>query len=236
MCYSIYILHSPMASDMSIAKRTKQNDPLPTILVAEDDPATSKLVVHTLRKKGYEIIAVGDGEEALAQIHSAAAPQIIILDWMMPKLDGVQVCTQIRNNPALANLYVIFLTARSDRSDVVTAFESGADDFLPKPFDRQELLARVKVGMRIIQLQRSLNKRVNELERALSQVKRLQGLIPICSFCKKVRNDGNYWEQVEAYICEHTEAQFSHAICPECYEQHVKPDIENFVQTRQKTC
>jgi sigma-B regulation protein RsbU (phosphoserine phosphatase) len=112
--------------------------------------------------------------------------------------------------------------------------EAGADDYLTKPFDPQELRARIKVGERILGLQTSLAERVTELEDALSRVKQLQGLLPICSYCKKIRDDQNYWEQVESYISKHTEAQFSHGICPDCYAQFVTPDIERLAKRKEE--
>lgn len=108
----------------------------------------------------------------------------------------------------------------------MTGLEAGADDYVTKPFDRAELWARLKVGKRIIDLQQGLSDRVQELLSALSQVKQLQGILPICSHCKKIRNDQNYWQQVEGYISDITELQFSHSICPNCYETIVRPEIE----------
>jgi hypothetical protein len=94
-----------------------------------------------------------------------------------------------------------------------------------KPFNREELRARVQGGARVVELQRSLAERVEELEQALARVKQLQGLLPICSYCKKIRDDRNYWQQVEAYIGEHSEAVFSHGICPDCFDKFVKPEL-----------
>ena len=104
--------------------------------------------------------------------------------------------------------------------------QAGADDYITKPFDRDELRARLEVGRRIVELQRSLARRVQQLEEALARVKQLQGLLPICSYCKKIRDDRNYWQQLESYLSDHSEAQFSHGICPDCYEKIVKPDLE----------
>jgi phosphoserine phosphatase RsbU/P len=122
--------------------------------------------------------------------------------------------------------YLILLTAKGRREDIITGLKAGANDYVTKPFDREELRARVQVGARIVELQHSLADRVHALEEALARVKQLQGLLPICSYCKKIRDDQNYWQQVENYISRHSEAQFSHSICPGCYEQLVKPELD----------
>ncbi len=106
--------------------------------------------------------------------------------------------------------------------------QSGANDYVIKPFDRAELQARVRVGQNVVELQRSLAQRVRELEEALSQVQQLQGLLPICSYCKKIRDDRNYWQQVETYVSRHTQMRFSHGICPDCWETEVKPQLSRY--------
>ena len=103
--------------------------------------------------------------------------------------------------------------------------EAGADDYMVKPCNTQELSARVKVGFRVLSLQESLAERVQELEQALERVKQLQGLLPICSYCKKIRDDSNYWHQVEEYVSTYAEVQFTHGICPACYEKEVIPQL-----------
>jgi response regulator RpfG family c-di-GMP phosphodiesterase len=161
------------------------------------------------------------------------APQLAILDIMMPEIDGLEVCRRVRSLRAPVPTYIIMLTARTLPREIVTGLEAGADDYLTKPFDSSELRARIKVGERILDLQRNLLLRVEELEEALSRVKQLQGLLPICSYCKKIRDDQNYWQQVESYISNHSEAQFSHGICPDCYARFVTPDIERLKSARE---
>jgi phosphoserine phosphatase RsbU/P len=196
------------------------------VLIAEDDAVSRRLLEATLEKWGYEVITTADGLQALDELGRPDAPSLAILDWMMPGLDGAEVCLKAREVAADRLLYIILLTAKARKEDVVEGLTAGADDYVVKPFDRAELKARIHAGERILRLQAELSARVKELELALANVKLLQGLLPICCYCKKIRNDQNYWQQVDSYIGEHSEAQFSHAICPECCENVVKPELE----------
>jgi sigma-B regulation protein RsbU (phosphoserine phosphatase) len=195
------------------------------ILIAEDDRVSRRVLEATLTKWGYDVIVTCDGDEAWRELRSKGAPKLAILDWMMPEIDGVEVCRKVRETPRSQPTYIILLTARGRKEDIVAGLQAGADDYVTKPFDREELRARVQVGVRIVELQMSLADRVRELEDAISQIKQLQGLLPICSYCKKIRDDQNYWQQVETYITGHSEAQFSHGVCPDCYEKYVKPEL-----------
>ena len=196
------------------------------ILIAEDEVVSRRMLEATLAKWGYAVVAARDGEEAWRALQAEDAPPLALLNWMMPGMDGLEVCRKVRNCSPSRPIYIILLTARGRREDVVAGLEAGADDYITKPFDRQELRARVNVGLRVLQLQRNLADRVQELEAALACVKQLHGLLPICSYCKRIRDDRNYWQQVEAYVTEHSEAIFTHGICPDCYEKFVKPELE----------
>lgn len=180
----------------------------------------------TLSKWGYTVTIAHDGDLALQTLQQKDAPQLVILDWMMPNLDGIELCRKLREDPAKQSTYIILLTAKSDKKDVVIGLDMGADDYITKPFDSEELRARVRVGARMVELQKTLADRITQLEAAIANVKQLQGILPICSHCKKVRDDQNYWQQVESYISTHTDAQFSHSICPECFEHITKTQIE----------
>jgi phosphoserine phosphatase RsbU/P len=202
------------------------------ILVAEDDPVSRLLLETYLRKWGYVPVTTADGTAAWDALRAADAPGIAILDWMMPGLDGVEICRRARARRAADPLYLILLTARADRRDTVEGLDAGADDYVTKPFDAGELRARVAVGARILGLQRELASRVAALEQALAHVETLQGILPICSYCKKVRNDSDSWEQVEAYVSAHSTVRFNHGVCPDCDRTIVQPELEHLRRAR----
>ena len=189
------------------------------VLIAEDEIVSRRLLESALPRWGYDVITATDGEEAWTLLQEPDAPAIMVLDWLMPRLDGVEICRRIRAHPRLSSVYIILLTSRAAVEDVVQGLEAGANDYITKPFDAAELRARMQVGVRVVNLQTTLAERVREVEEALSRVKQLQGLLPICSYCKKIRDDQNYWHQVESYVGQHTDARFSHGICPECTEK-----------------
>lgn len=195
------------------------------ILIAEDDLVSRRALETTLVRWGYEVRAVQDGAAAWRILQEPGAPKMAILDWMMPEMDGVEVCRRARALPHSEAAYLILLTAKGSKEELVEGLRGGADDYLTKPFNRDELKARVHVGWRVVNLQDRLADRVRDLEAALSRVKQLQGLLPICSYCKKIRNDQNYWQQIDAFFATHADAQFSHGICPTCYENVVQPEL-----------
>jgi DNA-binding response OmpR family regulator len=194
------------------------------ILIAEDDPVSRRLLQAALIKWGYEVRVTANGKEAWQALQEADAPSLLILDWLMPEMDGVEVCREARRTPVFKSAYILLLTSRGSKEDIVEGLEAGADDYVTKPFDHGELRARVQVGARVVQLQSALADRVKELEEAIANVKQLQGLLPICSYCKKIRDDGNYWHRVESYIAGHANVRFSHGICPDCSER-LKADL-----------
>jgi CheY-like chemotaxis protein len=197
------------------------------VLVAEDAPVTRHLLQVTLTSWGYDVVVTQDGHTAWAALQQEDAPPIALLDWMMPGTDGIDLCQKIRHTERLQSLYVILLTSRQEKADMIRGLHAGADDYVTKPFDPAELRARLRVGERIIGLQAALTERVKQLEDALTRVKHLEGCLPICSYCKKIRDDQDYWHHVETYITEHSNAQFTHGVCPECYERILKSEMED---------
>jgi phosphoserine phosphatase RsbU/P len=196
------------------------------VFVADDDPVTLQILQRALERWGYEVFVGKDGNEAWQALTAPRAPQLVLLDWMMPGVDGLTVCRRLRALTQGRAMYLILVTARTDRVDVVAGLEAGANDYVAKPFHQPELRARLAVGVRVLELQNNLADRVRELETVLKQVKQLRGLLPICMYCKRIRNDEDYWQQVETYISDHSEAEFSHGICPECYAKILGAQIE----------
>jgi phosphoserine phosphatase RsbU/P len=195
------------------------------ILVADDDEVARALIVALLRRRGYDVEAVAEGRAAWERLTHPDAPRIALLDWMMPGIDGIEICRGVRALPNLHGLYLILLTSRDTQEHVVEGLSAGANDYITKPFHMDELLARVQIGVKTVQLQMELTRRVCELEEALGKVKQLQGLLPICSYCKSIRDDKNYWQRVEDYLTTHSGAECSHGICPRCWETTVRQQL-----------
>ncbi len=196
------------------------------ILAADDDPSSLEMLEGVVGKWGYEVVSASDGTDAMSILGRPEAPGMAILDWVMPGLDGIEVCRRIKTLQISRPPYIIMLTIRGERKDMVEALDAGADDYIAKPYDISELRARLNVGRRIVELQSALAENIEQLKEALAQVKTLQGILPICMYCKRIRDDKDYWQQVERYVATHSEAQFSHSICPDCYDKIVKPQLE----------
>ena len=192
------------------------------ILVAEDDAVTRQMTEATLARLGWDVETASDGQAAWRVLSTSTgekAPDLLVLDWMMPGLDGIEICRKLRMTPGFEFMYIILLTSRSEKEDLAMGLAAGANDYVTKPFHPIELEARVRVGQRMVKLQTTLAARVRELEEALTHVKRLQGLLPICSYCKKIRNEANYWQQVDTYLTSHSEVALTHSVCPDCFDR-----------------
>ncbi len=170
-----------------------------------------------LQNEGYTVVEAADGHQAWDELQNPEPPRLVILDWMMPGLNGLELCQRIaendRDNPVPA--YLIMLTSRTDMEDVVQALQNGAHDYITKPFDNEELKARVAIGRRIVELQLALDERLQ----ASSVPAQHAPLLPICSVCKKIRDKGA-WLDVEDYMKKHFGVSFSHSLCPTCLETH----------------
>jgi DNA-binding response OmpR family regulator len=207
-------------------------DARPTILAADDDRVTQRASARAIEACGWIPLIVGSGDEALSVLERSEGPLVAILDWVMPGLAGIDVCRRVRAVPREVQPYLIIATVRDQTSEIIDALDAGADDYMVKPIEPHELQARVRTGIRTIALQQTLADRVDELKRTLSQVKELTGLLPICAFCKRIRDDQDYWQTVEEYLTHHTDVSFSHGFCPACIKVHLEPDLERLAKRR----
>lgn len=183
------------------------------ILAVEDDAVARAVLRQALRKLGHEVIEAGDGEEAWELLQKEPV-RVIVSDWLMPKLDGLELCRRVRGRVPAEYSYFILLTGNdATASNQREAADAGVDDFLTKPLNFDELWTRLRVAERIL--------------RYATQVKQLEEMMPICSYCKKIRDDQNYWQQIEGYINERTGSEFSHSVCPDCYQRVVVPERES---------
>ncbi len=195
---------------------TEPSSEQPRILVAEDHTATRFAVTALLERHGFRVSAVAGGAEAREILHGFDPPSIALIDWMLPEITGIELCRGVRAQNFAHYIYFIFVTARDTAEDLSEAFAAGADDFIRKPFEPTELLARLKSGQRIVELEHRLAARVEEVERVLERVRHLERLLPICMYCKRVRKDPTYWQEIDEYIHLQTGTDFSHGICPDC--------------------
>ena len=187
------------------------------ILSVEDDAVARAVSRQALRRLGHDVVEANDGEEALKLLETEAV-RVVVSDWMMPRCDGLDLCRRIRSRVGVEYIYFILLTSRdATQENQTAAADAGVDDFLTKPLDVNELWTRLRVAERIL--------------RYTTQVRQLEELLPICSYCKKIRDDQNYWQQIEGYISERTGSDFSHSVCPDCYQRVLIPELEKLRAT-----
>jgi DNA-binding response OmpR family regulator len=186
------------------------------VLVAEDDPVSRRYLEKRLMDWGYDTVCAADGQEAW-DLFQKGNFQLLITDWMMPGVDGLELIRRVRAARLPSYIYIIILTSKASKQEVVEGMRTGADDFITKPFDRDELHVRIKAGERILNLEA-------ELVEKIGHIKTLQGLLPICMHCKKIRSDDHYWTQVEDYLSQRTDVRFTHGLCPECLEKYYPED------------
>lgn len=171
------------------------------VLVADDDRISRELLQRKLASWGHEVSVAQDGGEAWNILQSESI-ELVIADWMMPVIDGIELCQKVRSAKHKGFVYFILLTAKDTKEDTVKGLEAGADDYMRKPFEWEELRARIRAGERIVDL--------------IAEIRTLSGLIPICASCKRIRNDTGYWQRLETYFAERSGVEFTHGLCPEC--------------------
>lgn len=177
------------------------------ILIADDDPVFLPLLAQELNLLGHTVAAASDGAEAW-KLYQSFRPNIVLTDWAMPGIDGLELARMIRSENRVEYTYVIFLTVLYGRGSYLEAMRAGADDYLNKPFDRDQLHARLSVAERILKLQK--------------EIRQLEGILPLCSYCRRIRGEQEAWYTLEDYISMKTDTVFSHSVCPSCYERHVQ--------------
>ncbi len=189
-------------------------------LVAEDEPATRRVLEVLLRREGYDVVSAATGDAAWEIIEGHDPPRMLLLDWMMPGLDGIEITRRVRASEEAEYAYIILLTSRESTNDLVSGLDVGADDYMRKPFDPAELQARLRSGRRVIRLQAELARKVRELEEAAEHVSFLQGLLPICMICRKIRDEAQVWQRLDEYVSQRLGARLSHSICQDCLHEH----------------
>jgi phosphoserine phosphatase RsbU/P len=182
-----------------------------SVLVVDDDPLASLHLRTVAEAAGYTVTVAQNGREAW-EVLTRSHPRVVISDWYMPEVDGVELCRRVRSRPHEPYVYFILVTSRGGKKQYLTGMQAGADDFIAKPVDVDELQARLGVAERILGLRRVLQQ--------------LEVLLPICAYCRKIRNDEDGWEPLETFIAHHYEAQFTHSVCPACYAQFVQPQLD----------
>ncbi len=180
------------------------------VLVVEDDEVSLRGIAAAIRALGHEVLTAGDGSEALTRVRCEKIG-VIVSDWKMPVLDGLALCRSVRVESEDYIYFILLSATEASDENYTAALNAGVDDFLTKPLSKRELVGRLHVAERILKF--------------TNQVHQLESFLPICSHCRRVRDDRNYWQKIESYINERTGTQFSHGVCPDCYETHLVPQL-----------
>jgi len=190
----------------------------PLILIVDDAPENIQILGNILNEIECRIAVATNGADALSLVEESL-PDLILLDVVMPELNGYEVCKKLREIHTIEDLPIIFITAKTEMEDVIKGFEVGAVDYVTKPFNSVELIARVNTHLKLKKTMENRKEMISELQQALEKVKLLSGLIPICANCHKIRDDEGYWQKIDSFIEKHSEAEFSHGLCLDCAEK-----------------
>lgn len=181
------------------------------ILLAEDDAVAGGMLLAILSAQGHEVTLANDGTEAWA-MWQLTQHRVVVSDWLMPGIDGLELCRRVRSRPPGPYTYFVMQTIRSGLSSFLEAMQAGVDDFITKPIVPEELIARLDVAERILGLREELLT--------------LRGLLPICSYCRRMRDEHGAWMSLEQYVEARSAARFSHGVCPECYDKYLRAQVE----------
>lgn len=203
-----------------------------TLLYVEDEPDTRDLLARFLGRRVRHLLVAENGQEGL-ELYKHYKPEVVVTDIRMPIMDGLTMARQIKDIDWAAK--IIVTTAHSDTAYFLSAIETDVDGYAMKPLETEQLISVIEKCVEVIECRRAaqeLRKEretlIDDLQAALAKVKLLSGFIPICASCKKIRDDKGYWQQIEAYIRDHSEAEFSHGICPDCAKKlYPNLDLEN---------
>ena len=195
------------------------------MLVAEDNESSRTSLVRLLERHGYEVAVANDGQAAIDILLAPNPPQIALIDWEMPRLDGIHVCWAVRSIPANPYTYIVMVTAKTEAADALAAFAAGVDDFLSKPIDSLQLLARLRCGERVLGMEKRCAERISELKDAHQESRKLRRLLPICTYCGKVRDYNDRWHEIASGVPEETGNESSQVICPACMENVIRRDV-----------
>jgi CheY-like chemotaxis protein len=181
------------------------------VLAIEDQPVSAAQLLATLRSLGHVVELATDGASAWERLE-AGGYRVVVCDWRMPGMDGLEFCRKVRARGGDYVYFILISTTKVTKESRELALPAGVDDFLAKPVDPDELGMRLHVAERIIGY--------------AAQVKQLESFLPICGYCKKVRTDAEYWQEIETYLARRQGTQITHGICPHCYETRVRPQLE----------
>lgn len=197
------------------------------ILIVDDDPDILFATSRILKSEEYDVFAAGSGKECMVRAKKHF-PDLILLDVVLPDVDGYKLCRRLKKDPDLKGVYIIMLSAmKTSSDDQAKGLNDGADGYIARPVSNSELKARVRSMVRILKAERERDRLIKELKKALEEIETLTGLLPICCHCKKVRDDKGYWNEIEKYLKKHSKAELTHGICPDCLDKlYPGPDTE----------
>lgn len=203
------------------------------ILLVDDEILNLQLLEDMLSPMNHNLLKAMDGQMALSLLKENPDTDMVLLDILMPDMNGYELCAIVKADKTLKDIPVILITALSDEASQVKGLKYGAADYITKPYKIEILEAKVnnhlllkKQRDALIKLSEEKDALISELAEAIAQIKTLSGILPICTECKKIRDDKGYWEQIDNYIKKCSDTQFSYSLCPDCTKK-LYPDLDS---------